>query len=55
MAMQRRQQLLTFGVFYYAWHFALHHGDGGVCGSQVNADDLALDLLIRVVPPEARI
>jgi hypothetical protein len=45
-------KMLTFGVFYYAWHFAFHDGDSGVCGSQINANDLTFDLLIRIAPPK---
>ena len=41
----RRSCASTLGVFYYTWLLAFHDGNGRVCCSQVNADDLALDLL----------
>ena len=42
--------MLTLGVLNDSWGLALHHSDGGVCGSQVNTDDLTLDLLVGIAP-----
>jgi hypothetical protein len=42
----------TFRVFDDARLLAFHDGHGRVGGAQVDADDSALDLFIRVVPRE---
>jgi len=44
--------MLTLGVLNDSWGLALHHSDGGVCGTQVNTNDLALDLLVGIAPSE---
>ena len=38
----------TLSVFYYARLLAFHHRDSGVGGTQIDTDDMALDLLIGV-------
>lgn len=35
----------TFGVLNYPWGFTFHDWNTAVCRSQVNTDNLALDLL----------
>ena len=49
--------LPTFRVLNDPRRLALHHRNSRVCGTQVNTNDLALDLLIATVgiaPPEGR-
>lgn len=51
--------MLTFRVLDDSGSLALHDGHSGVRGTQVNTDDLALDLLLAVdvlgIPsPESR-
>jgi hypothetical protein len=43
---------LTFSVFYYARLLSLHHRNSGVGGTQINTNDMALDLLIGISSSE---
>ena len=40
---------LTFRIFYYFWYFALHHRDSRICSSKIDANNLALDLLLTSI------
>jgi len=44
--------VLTLRVLNNSWGLALHHSDSGVCGTQVDTDDLALNLLVGIAPSE---
>jgi hypothetical protein len=46
------QNVRTFGVFNDTRCLAFHDGDSGVGGTQINTDDLALDLLIGIIAHE---